>query len=81
MDDLTTTIKQYILDQFLNGEDADALTETTSLVTAGILDSLAVLQLVEFLEQQYGVDIRPDEMTVEHFDTIQDIADLVQSKS
>jgi acyl carrier protein len=81
MDELTTTIKQYILDQFLNGEDADALTASTSLVTAGILDSLAVLQLVEFLEQQYGVDIRPDEMTVEHFDTIQDIAELVQSKS
>ena len=48
------TIKEFILDEFLPGEDPDELTESTPLITGGILDSIATLKLVMFLEERYG---------------------------
>lgn len=73
-------IKEYILREFLPGEDPDELTAATPLVSTGILDSLAVLKLVTFLEDRFGIAVAPHEADEEHMDTIADIARLVQSK-
>ena len=63
--DIKATLKTYILNEFLPGEDPAALTDTTALVTTGILDSIAVLKVVTFLE---------------NLNTFSDIARLVMSK-
>jgi len=47
---IKATVKNFILNEFLPGEDPAALTDTTALVTTGILDSIAVLKVVTFLE-------------------------------
>ena len=73
-------IKEYILLEFLPGEDPDELTAATPLVSTGILDSLAVLKLVTFLEDRFGIAVAPHEADEEYMDTIADIARLVQSK-
>ena len=49
-------------------------------MTGGILDSLATLKLVSFLEEQYGITVQAHEADVEHLDTVEDIAALVRSK-
>ncbi|MGH2536970.1 MAG: acyl carrier protein [Candidatus Promineifilaceae bacterium] len=81
MDDINQTIKSYILEEFLNGEEAQTLTGSTPLISGRFLDSLATLRLVEFLRQRYDVEILPEEMTEEYLDTIDDIAQLVRSKT
>jgi acyl carrier protein len=48
MQDIKETIKVYILEEFLPGEDPAELTDSTPLITGGILDSLATLKLVYF---------------------------------
>jgi acyl carrier protein len=80
MDAVKEVVKQYILDEFLPGELPDELTDTTALVTGGILDSLATLKLVAFLEERYGIELQAHEANVENLDTISDIANLVRSK-
>ena len=80
MDATTATIKDYILTQFLPGESPDALTETTPLITGKLLDSLATLKLVAFLEETYGVRLDAHEISGEYLDTIVKIAGLVRSK-
>lgn len=74
-------IKAYILEEFLAGEDPALLTGTTPLLTAGLLDSIATLQLVEFLEREFSISVAPNEADAEHLDTIERIARLVASKS
>ena len=74
------TIKSYILKEFLPGEDPQQLTESTPLITGGILDSLATLKLVAFLEERYNIQLQAHEVDVEHLNTISDIANLVRSK-
>jgi acyl carrier protein len=73
-------IKGYLLNEFLPGEDPAALTDTTPLVTGGILDSLATIKFVFFLEKQFRIKIHSHETTVDYFNTIEDIAQLVGSK-
>ncbi len=76
----SAAVKEFILAEFLPGEDPDELTESTPLITAGILDSIATLKVVSFLEATFGVSIGAHEADVEHMNTIADIVQLIQSK-
>ena len=80
MDDITRSVRQYIIDQFLGGNDTGALTETTPLVTGGILDSLASVNLVGFLEREYGISVTAHEVNVDNLDTLERIRALVRDK-
>ena len=73
-------IKAYILEEFLPGENPAELTDSTPLITGGILDSLATLRLVAFLEQRFQIQIQAHETMVDYLNTISDIAQLVSSK-
>jgi len=77
---IKATVKNFILNEFLPGEDPAALTDTTALVTTGILDSIAVLKAVTFMENQFGITIEPHEAVVENLNTLSDITRLVISK-
>jgi len=78
--DIKATVKTFILNEYLPGEDPAALTDDTALMTTGILDSIAVLKVVSFLENQFGITIEPHEAVVENLNTLSDIARLVISK-
>jgi acyl carrier protein len=73
-------VKEFILKEFLPGESPDGLSESTPLVTGGILDSLATLKLVLFLESTYGITFEAHDLDAEHLDTIATIANLVQKR-
>ncbi|MEX0612843.1 MAG: acyl carrier protein [Pirellulales bacterium] len=77
---IESTVKDYILREFLPGEDPAELQDDTPLITGGILDSIATLKLVSFLEEQFGISIAAHEADVDHLNTIGDIARLVQEK-
>jgi acyl carrier protein len=77
---MRTTVKTFILNEDLLGEDPAALTDTTPLMTTGILDSIAVLKAVTFLEGQFGITIEPHEAVVENLNTLSDIERFVMSK-
>jgi acyl carrier protein len=53
------------------------VTDTESLLEAGIVDSLGVLSLVGFIEEHYDVQVSEDEMVPENFDSIEAIAAFV----
>lgn len=74
------TIKTYILDEFLPGENPEELTDSTPLITGGILDSLATIKLVAFLEERFQIQIQAHETMVDYLNTISDIEQLVSSK-
>ncbi len=74
-------VKDYILRECLPGEDPEQLAASTPLITSGILDSIATLKLVAFLERQFSISMEPHEADAEHLDTIELIAALVESKA
>ena len=46
------------------------LTSELSLLESGIIDSLGVLDIVGFIEEQFGIEVQDDEMVAENFDSI-----------
>jgi acyl carrier protein len=80
MQEVKEVIKEYILEEFLPGENPAALTDSTPLITGGILDSLATIKLVVFLEQRFQIKIEAHETMADYLDTVADIAQLVSSK-
>ncbi|GLK64305.1 acyl carrier protein [Paracoccus kondratievae] len=51
----------------------------TELFSSGILDSVAMVGLISFVEQQAGVRVQPGDVTLENFDTVDAILAYVQS--
>jgi acyl carrier protein len=73
-------VKEYILQEFLSGENPDELTDSTPLITGGILDSMAIMKLMAFLEERFRIEIQAYETGLDYLNTISDIAKLVDSK-
>ena len=74
-------IKDYIMAEFLPGESPDELTDTTPLISGGILDSIATLKLVMFMEEHYSVSFEPHEVDKENLDNLASIVALLESKN
>lgn len=77
---MAATVHDFILSEFLPGEDPSTLGFDTELITSGILDSLATLKLVAFLEERFGVAIAPHELTPENLDSITTMVAFLQGK-
>jgi acyl carrier protein len=80
MDNINQQIKTFILNEFLAGEAPENLTDSTPLITGGILDSLATLRVVEFLETAFKIKVQAHEADFAHLNTIADIVRLVEAK-
>jgi acyl carrier protein len=75
-EEIKNTLKEYILKEFMSGEDPEELTDTTPL--KGIIDSISASKLVAFIEERYSFTFK--EVDVQHLNTIKDIANLIVSK-
>ena len=80
MEEIRRQVSDYILAHFLPGEDPSELTEATPLITGGILDSIATLKLVVFLEDRFGIIVEAHEAGVENLDSVGKIAELIARK-
>lgn len=74
------TLRQFILQEFLPGEDPAELTDMTPLITGGILDSIATLKLVMFLEERFGITLQAHETDPDYLDNIGLITKTILSK-
>ena len=71
-------IRQFITGLLeLKGESRE-VSDTESLLTAGILDSMDVLQTVLFLEENFALDFSVHPFNPDDFDSIETISQMVQ---
>ena len=73
-------IHQYVVDRFLFGQGGDALKFDASFLEQNLIDSTGVLELVSFIEQQYGIKVEDDELTPDNLDSIDRISSFVERK-
>jgi acyl carrier protein len=73
-------LRTYILSAFLPGDSPENLKDDTPLRTSGLMDSMGLLRLVGFVESQYGIEIKAHDTSIENFDTIDAITDLIERK-
>ncbi|MFD2726449.1 acyl carrier protein [Hyunsoonleella rubra] len=74
------TIINYI-EQELAGEDIeDGLDASDDLLGSGILDSMAMVRLIAYVEETFEIKVDPEEMIIENFMTVEDISSFISSK-
>jgi acyl carrier protein len=73
-------IRAFILENYLFTNDTAALGADDSLLGRGIVDSTGMLEIIFFIEEQLGVKVRDEEMIPENLDSVNRIADFVQSR-
>lgn len=78
MDEITKMVRDYITREYLEEEDDREITETTPLISGGIVDSFSMVSLLRFLEKKYSIHIPDEAATPEAFDTVQSIVALVR---
>jgi acyl carrier protein len=72
-------IRAYIAENFLFGDSAQ-LAMDDSFLDKGIIDSTGILEIVMFLEEQFGIKVADSEMLPENLDSIRNIVRFIAKK-
>lgn len=76
----SSKVREYIVENFLFG-DGEKLNENTSFMEEGIIDSTGILELVFFLEENFGIKIEDNELVPENMDSLNNIARYLAIKT
>lgn len=74
-------IKSYISKNLLYSEGEFPYSDDASFLKEGIIDSLGVMELVEFVQKELGVPVEQSEVTPQHFDSVAKLAAFVRTKN
>ena len=77
--DIGQRVRQFITSNFYVA-DAASLTNEMSLLDQGIVDSTGVLEVIAFLEGEFGLHVADEEMLPDNLDSIDKIAAFVKRK-
>jgi acyl carrier protein len=81
MSSIASAVETFILDEIVKSNGQSRLDYDQSLIASGILDSMAFLQLVGFLEEKFGITVEDNELLPANFETINAICTFVEQKS
>ncbi|GGD41175.1 acyl carrier protein [Muriicola marianensis] len=71
-------VKDYILKETL--ADVDHISDDTLIFETGLLDSMGLLFLIEFLKEEFGITVEDHELVVENFQSIENIVAFIDKK-
>lgn len=72
MYNIKTIIKKFIIENFLFGDD-EGLTDDTSFLEEGIIDSTGMLELITFLEEEFSIQLDDEELLPENLDSLNNL--------
>ena len=78
--DLKQSIRTFIETSFLFREGRGGLTDGESLLGAGLIDSTGILELVTYLEGEFGIVVQDEEIIPENLDSVDQIPAYVIRK-
>lgn len=73
-------VRRFIAESFLYRDGLDSVSDTASLLDAGLVDSTGILELVGFLETEFGISVADADIVPENLDSIRAIVDFVTGK-
>jgi acyl carrier protein len=77
---VASEIEQLIVEEISMGRDLGTLEHDEDLLASDIVDSLGIMEMVAFLERQYGIAVSDSELTPENFQTVDSIVAFIESK-
>lgn len=77
---LRQELSEHIIKQYLKGQIPEGFDDDYNLIDDGILDSLAIISLVDYLEKQYQIEFGDNDIVPEHFSSVNALAEFVSQK-
>jgi len=74
-------IRNEILENYLFTDEQSELINSDSFLDKGIIDSTGVMELIFFIEEAFGVQVKDSEMIPENLDSVDNIVHYIESKS
>ena len=81
MSETLKKLREYILDNFLFTEDENALGNDDSFMEKGIIDSTGILEVVTFIEEDFGFKVNDEDLIPENLDSVNNLAAFIQRKN
>jgi len=78
--EVNSTIRNFIMSEFKSNIQTEDISNDYSLIDSGVIDSVGIISLLNFLEKSFSVIISSDELMPENFDTINLITSFVEKK-
>lgn len=76
---MTQTLITYIEKEILNSPDTQ-LTDQDDLLGSGLVDSMGLMRIIAFIEEEYGITVPPTDMVIEHFVNIEAISNYMAER-
>ena len=77
---IRTTLADYLTKDFF-AEEPELLNDQTGLVSEGIIDSLSVMTLVQFIETTFSFEFEPHEVDADNLDSIDKMVAFIQNRT
>ena len=74
-------VRNYILENYLFTDDQSELSDNDSFLEKGILDSTGILEVIYFIEEEFGIKVQDEEMVPENLDSVDRIVAFVDRKA
>lgn len=73
-------VRDYILDNYLFTDDQSALNSGESFLDKGIIDSTGILEVISFLESEFGIKVGDEDITPQNLDSVNNIVIFVTAR-
>lgn len=73
--------RNFVVENFMYMRKNKTIGDTESLLRTGVISSLGMMEVVEWVESTFNVSVDPEEITEQNFDTLQGISRFVVSKA
>jgi methoxymalonate biosynthesis acyl carrier protein len=71
---------EFIKTDLARGKGVHHLGETDNLIENGVMDSLAIMKLILFLEDEFEIKIADEDLALENFTSVESIYNLAEKK-
>ena len=80
MSKIENQIRQFLVENFVLSDQMDEIGFDESLLENGVIDSTGILEVVFFVEDEFGIEIDNSEVLPENFDSINSLAAYIRRK-
>lgn len=80
MQEVAQEVRGFVVDNFLFGEGEAKFSNEDSFLDNGLIDSMGILTLVEFVKQKYAISIEDEDLVPDNWDSVHRIASFVQAR-
>ena len=78
--DIKNTLRSFIIETFLPSAGLESFVDDDSFMETGIIDSTGVLELLEFIEESFTIQVEDEEVIPSNLDSLNKLSVFIQRK-